>query len=182
MKNAQFNLNYITISEHDTTRPSAPVNLRLDKKTNSSATLKWDPSSDASGIKEYRIFKNDVLAGSSQTTTAMISNLSAGLTCLFTVKAVDLAGNVSEKSNDLVFVVNSPPVAIIRSPLDNAEVLVNSALTVEVTATDNESVTKVALWLDNLKSFEKMDSPFVFSVNGLTVGRHKIKAEAFDNK
>jgi len=182
MINAGFNLDYITIVEHDTINPSAPLNLQLDKKTNNSATIKWQPSSDNSGIKEYKIYNNGVAVMTINDTIATVAGLKAGQSCLFTVKAFDLVGNISAESNSLLVQINIAPLVSIVSPMNNSVLNGNIANEFLVEATDDGLISKVELFVDNLKKAEKTELPFTFSLTSLPAGSHKVKAIAYDNE
>lgn len=82
----------------DTTAPSAPAGLTASGKTSTSVTLSWSASTDNVGVTGYQVFKNGALVASVTSTTATISDLSGNTTYTFTVKARDMAGNLSASS------------------------------------------------------------------------------------
>jgi hypothetical protein len=84
----------------DTQPPSAPVNLVASQAAIQAIKLTWQPSTDNSGIKQYRIYygSQSVQTGSTATTFT-ITGLALNANYTFTVKAEDLGGNLSAASN-----------------------------------------------------------------------------------
>ena len=87
----------------DFTPPSVPADVVATAQSSTSIALSWSPSTDASGIEEYRIYRNGggapvgTVAGTSFTDTG----LAPGTTYTYTVRAVDgaLFPNVSGNSD-----------------------------------------------------------------------------------
>ncbi|WP_374510998.1 carbohydrate binding domain-containing protein [Niveibacterium sp.] len=94
----------------DTVAPSAPTGLMGSTVTPSSVTLSWTASTDNVGVVSYNIYRNGTKVASS-TTTSYIDSGASGTT-VYTVSAVDAAGNVSALSAGLsvVFPVNQANV------------------------------------------------------------------------
>lgn len=93
---------FLTVTTQvDTTPPSVPQNLTATATAIKEITLSWQASTDDTGIRYYMIFFDDDTV---QTTTAVstyqLSNLDLNVVYNFTVKAVDLGGNISEASNN----------------------------------------------------------------------------------
>jgi hypothetical protein len=66
-----------------------------------SITLSWEGSTDNTGIKNYLIFfEDDTVEISGNTTSHQLTNLTLNTNYAFTVKAVDLGGNLSTASNE----------------------------------------------------------------------------------
>nr|AKP45383.1 alpha-amylase [Cystobacter sp. Cbv34]QQZ45548.1 CysT [synthetic construct] len=85
----------------DTTAPSVPSGLTAASKTSSSVSLSWSASTDASGIAGYDVYRDGSLVGSPVSTSYTDSDLSAGTTYRYTVRARDTAGNASAQSTAL---------------------------------------------------------------------------------
>jgi hypothetical protein len=85
----------------DTQAPSAPTGLASTGKTSSSVSLKWNASTDNTGVTGYDVYSgsNKVLTASG--TSATVSGLSAGTAYTFAVRARDAAGNTSGASNSV---------------------------------------------------------------------------------
>jgi endoglucanase Acf2/chitodextrinase len=82
----------------DTQAPTAPTNLAVTGRTNSSISLSWTASTDNVGVTGYDIYNGTALAGSSTGTSYTVTGLAANTTYSFTVRAKDAAGNVSAAS------------------------------------------------------------------------------------
>jgi len=90
----------------DKTPPSVPGNLHSTAQTSSTVTLAWNASKDNAGgigLAGYDIFQAGVTGPVASTDaashTVIVGNLNANTTYKFTVKARDLANNVSGPSN-----------------------------------------------------------------------------------
>jgi chitodextrinase len=79
----------------DTTAPTAPTNLTATSITATSVVLNWSASTDNMGVISYQVYRGNTLVAEGGPASATISNLSAGTTYVFTVKAHDAAGNVA---------------------------------------------------------------------------------------
>ncbi len=102
----------ITASSADTEAPSAPTNLSASNVTQTSVDLSWNASTDNVGVTGYNVYQGASLLGSVTGTSAQVTNLSAGTTYSFSVKAKDAAGNLSTASNE---------VTVTTLPEDNNE-------------------------------------------------------------
>jgi chitodextrinase len=87
----------------DFTPPSVPANVVATPQSSTSIALSWSPSTDASGIAEYRIYRDGGAApvGTVQTTSFTDTGLAPGTAYSYTVRAVDgaLFPNVSGNSD-----------------------------------------------------------------------------------
>lgn len=104
----------------DTTPPSAPTGLTASNLAATSFTLNWTASTDAVGVTAYDIYLDAVLAGTTGTTTANLTGLTAATAYSVTVKAKDAAGNVSAASTALPVTTSAAPppgelIQIIRN-------------------------------------------------------------------
>ena len=86
----------------DTEAPSAPLNLQADSISETSIDLSWTDSTDNVGVKEYKIYCNNVFIGSATNTEFQVQDLSENTAYSFIVHAIDEAGNTSESSNELL--------------------------------------------------------------------------------
>ncbi len=79
----------------DTQAPTVPSGLTSTGRTSSSVSLKWNASTDNTGVTAYDIYSgsNQVLSVSG--TSATVGGLSPSTSYTFSVKARDAAGNVS---------------------------------------------------------------------------------------
>lgn len=91
----------------DVTAPGAPTGLQITSTTPSGLGLTWGASTDTGagtpGIAGYNVYRNGVKLNSSLLATRSYTDtgLSASSTYGYTIKAVDLAGNLSSASTSL---------------------------------------------------------------------------------
>lgn len=88
-------------TKNDVQAPTAPVNLRITNSTRTSVSLEWDASTDDVGINKYDVYVNGAKAYVTTNTFVTVSNLTPFQTYGMYVKAKDLAGNESVKSNQV---------------------------------------------------------------------------------
>ncbi|ARF67011.1 hypothetical protein B7C51_03110 [Paenibacillus larvae subsp. pulvifaciens] len=82
--------------------PGAPTGLQATDIETNSVTLKWNPSEINVGIQEYLIYRNDTLVGEGSSSTEFKDRgLLSNTEYRYTVKAVDVNGNVSLASKEL---------------------------------------------------------------------------------
>ncbi|MEF3311884.1 fibronectin type III domain-containing protein [Paenibacillus sp. GYB004] len=88
----------------DTLAPNPPDNLSIIGKTSNSVSLSWTSSTDDLIVTGYSIYNSEKFIGSvteASTTTYTVPNLESNITHTFTVKAEDVAGNMSASSNSV---------------------------------------------------------------------------------
>jgi len=85
----------------DRIQPTAPKNLKAILVTENSVSMTWTASTDNVRVSAYNIYRNSTYIGYTTTTTYTASGLASGITYNFTVKAKDVAGNLSYVSNIL---------------------------------------------------------------------------------
>jgi len=96
----------------DTTPPSVPTGLAGVPASQNQVNLSWNASTDNVGVAHYRISRNGVQVGTSQTMSFGDTGLTANTAYQYTVAAVDGAGNVSTASAAItVTTLPTPPVA-----------------------------------------------------------------------
>jgi predicted esterase len=84
----------------DGVEPSAPQNLTAASTGIREISLSWQASTDNTGIRRYMIFvDDDTVVTSGPATTWKLQNLELNHEFTFTIKAVDLGGNLSQASN-----------------------------------------------------------------------------------
>ncbi|HHT7156777.1 M60 family metallopeptidase [Bacillus thuringiensis] len=88
--------------EPDTEAPTQPQGLHASNLTSNSVELKWIPSTDNVGVKEYQVLRDGQLIQTVQGTTLTDQNLTANKEYKYAVKAVDAAGNTSIQSEILL--------------------------------------------------------------------------------
>ncbi|NUU17727.1 cellulase family glycosylhydrolase [Cellulomonas humilata] len=83
----------------DTTAPTVPTNLAAGTPSTTTVPLTWSPSTDAgSGVAGYEVYRGTTLVGTPTTSALTVTGLAADTPYSFTVRAKDVAGNVSASS------------------------------------------------------------------------------------
>ncbi|MCU5359031.1 chitin-binding protein, partial [Bacillus cereus] len=103
-------VNQIVIPKPDTEAPTQPLGLYASDVTTNSVELKWNPSTDNVGVKEYQVLRDGQLIQTVQETQFTDQNLTANKEYKYTVKAVDAAGNISVQSDILPVTTKSQNV------------------------------------------------------------------------
>ena len=95
-------VNQIVNPKPDTEAPTQPQGLYVSNLTSYSVELKWNPSTDNVGVKEYQVLRDGQLIQTVQGKTFIDQNLTANKEYKYAVKAVDAAGNTSIQSEILL--------------------------------------------------------------------------------
>lgn len=90
--------------EPDTQIPTTPGSLTASNVTATSADLSYSASTDNVGVNKYEIFSGSDKFGESMNTSFTASGLTPETTFVFSVRAVDKAGNFSAMSDPVTVV------------------------------------------------------------------------------
>ncbi|MFB6719093.1 discoidin domain-containing protein [Kribbella sp. NPDC056345] len=88
----------VTDSTGDTEAPTVPAGLASSAVTANSVGLSWTASTDNIGVSGYDVLRNGVVVATSTTTSYTDTGLTADTSYSYSVRARDLAGNVSAAS------------------------------------------------------------------------------------
>ncbi|MGC3948379.1 MAG: fibronectin type III domain-containing protein [Chryseolinea sp.] len=107
----------------DMVPPGVPQNLVSLGATTTTATLKWDASTDNTNVKQYVVYTaigNVAAVVAAPATTVVVTQLNENHIYEFVVQAQDDAGNLSEPSNK-VTVITQPevPLPLVHLPFDD---------------------------------------------------------------
>ena len=91
----------------DMTAPTAPSQLKAKANSLTSVILTWDGSTDDVGVMGYKVFDKGTEIGSVTTTTFRHDGLIVDSEHCYRVQAFDMAGNVSELSNEACVTLNT---------------------------------------------------------------------------
>ena len=86
----------------DSTPPSAPSGLKVSSVSLTEVNLTWSPSSDNVKVRDYDILRDGVKIGTSTKTSYCSKGLFPGKNYTYTVRAVDISGNMSGSSNQVI--------------------------------------------------------------------------------
>jgi len=176
----------------DVVPPTAPGALSANGAIGS-ATLSWSASFDNTGVALYNVHRSTTSGfiasaanriAQSTSTTFIDSGVAAG-TYFYLVTAQDVAGNVSDPSNEAVAIVladTTPPALSITSPVDGE--VVSGSIAIVASATDNVGVAGVQFFVDGSPfGAERTSPPYSITWNTLTTadGPHTLTAVARDS-
>lgn len=112
--------------------------------------------------------------------TFIVNSLKSG-GYLFAAKAFDDHG-ASSSSQPVAVIVNAPPVLTFQSPSKDTSVLQGTPVTVKMNVTDSDGeIIKVELLLNGVKIAEDAQAPYTFPLNNLPLGKHQLRARAWDD-
>ncbi|MCX7920512.1 MAG: fibronectin type III domain-containing protein [Clostridia bacterium] len=127
----------------DTEAPTAPANLSVSSRTEKSITLSWGTSTDNVGIKQYDIYRNGTLVGSTTTATTFTNTgLLPNTTYTYAVIAKDTSGNTAQSSS-----ITGTTLADTQAPTTPANLSATATTETSIAirwdaATDNIAVTQ----------------------------------------
>lgn len=137
----------------DLTPPSAPATVTATaSSTPGVVDLSWSSSTDNVGIRDYNIYRNGVVVGTTTQTSYVDSGLSTATTYTYTVKAVDTSVNFSTSSPTASVLTSgpdlTPPAAAILDPSVGATVS-GASVKLTATSTDNVAIANVQFKVGN---------------------------------
>lgn len=173
----------LPISGSDTEAPTAPTNLYSDGTTKTSTVLRWTASTDNVGVKNYIVYQDGVIKGSTSGNTAItMTGLTSGKSYAFSVVARDAAGNLSSPSN-IINVATLPgtdteaPSAV--TTLTASGITATSAQLTWVPSTDNVGVVSYEVYKDGVIIDTTPDS--TYNIVGLSANTtYQISVLALD--
>ena len=91
----------------DNAPPSVPTNLSAQQVSASSVNLSWATSTDSVGIAWYQIYRDGTQIATTSNTSYSDTGLSVTIRYMYSVAAVDVAGNVSGESVSTEITIHS---------------------------------------------------------------------------
>lgn len=169
-----------------TTSPTEPQTLTAALTTTSSPSvnLTWNPSTDATGVSEYLVYRNTIPLFSTTGSSFSDGSIVANGYYQYQVQALDAAGNRSPLSNVASLSGPAPssstPTAILSQPASGATL--SGTLTVAAYGTDSAAVVQVEYYLDGVLWGSSVSSThnFVLNTAYLSNGPHTLDARAID--
>ena len=160
--------------------PTVPTNLEITAKTCSTISLSWNKSTDNSAIAGYEVYRNSSMVAT--TTTNLLnytdSELMPNTTYEYTVKAKDIAGNISADSNS----VSETTSLDTEPPIVPGKITVISKSDTTITISwlgskDNASVSGYEIYRDGFKITTSSGISFTDTgLNANTTYTYSIKA------
>lgn len=93
----------------DVVPPTAPSNLVATPISQSQIDIAWNASMEAVALDAYDVFRNDVLIGTTSSTSFQDTGLSSSTAYTYKIEAFDLAGNRSAASAPATASTLAPP-------------------------------------------------------------------------
>ncbi|HBM80413.1 MAG TPA: hypothetical protein DD426_06190 [Clostridiaceae bacterium] len=163
----------------DNNAPTKPKNLHVTGKTGYSVTLSWEASEDDKGVTAYEIYQGTVKIIQTDKTTYKIEGLKDYTKYIFTVKALDKAGNVSAASNAVTVKTEDITAPTKPNNLAARNITRNSTSLTWEASTDNAGVTGYVIYQDDIAVGETLDTSF--KITGLNSGtEYKFSVKAKD--
>lgn len=88
-----------TAAKTERVAPSRPTGMRVTSTSASSIGLAWTASTDNTGVRGYRVYRNEVYVGATTTTAWTDAGLSPGTAYTYRVVAFDSSANLSWSSS-----------------------------------------------------------------------------------
>lgn len=104
------------VQPDDTTAPTTPGALTADVVADTYATLSWGASIDGSGAVYYRVYRDGLLAGVTNSESYLDESVTSGTTVSYQVTAVDASLNESAATSPLI--VATLPALNYAMPFD----------------------------------------------------------------
>jgi arylsulfatase A-like enzyme/chitodextrinase len=158
---AEVLADYNTDLGPDTTPPSMPSNLIATAVSSSQIDLTWDASSDNIAVSGYNIFRDGSFVVTVAGTTYQDAGLSPDTTYIYTVSALDAAGNESGQSQPAsatTFFIDTTP------PSDPTNLVASTVSSSQIDLAWNASTDNVAVSGYNIFR----DGSFLVTVAGTT--------------
>ena len=136
-----------TASTPDTQAPTAPTTISSPSKTAFTVALTWSGATDNVGVTSYQILRNGTPVGVSSTPSFTDTGLTDLTTYVYSVKALDAAGNVSPASGTIsVKTLDGTPPTV---PTLSSSTHTYTSITLNwTTSTDNTAVSGYAVYED----------------------------------
>ena len=148
----------------DTQAPSAPTELKVSGVFGTSFQLNWSISIDNVYVSGYDIYLDGILKATSTGGPVIISGLTKNKTYAVTMKAKDLAGNISAASS--VLNVTTPISDAVNGKYESESAERSGG----VIATDHVGYSGTGFWA----SVSTVGNYIQFSVNSATAGLYKV--------
>ncbi|MGF7045912.1 chitodextrinase [Paenibacillus sp. DS2015] len=170
----------------DKDAPSIPTNVATSAITDRSVSLTWKASTDNVAVTGYEIYRDGVKVGTSATNSYTDSGLIASTSYNYTVKAYDMAQNISALSSSFA-VLTKVPDTIAPTVPTNLLLSAKTASTVTLTwtaSTDNYQVAGYEIWRDSVKVATSVGTTYTDSgLSPTTAYQYSVKAyDAANNK
>lgn len=153
----------VGVTTPDTDSPTVPAGLSFSNLKQDSFTLNWTASTDNVGVTAYLVYQDGVLDTTVITASARISKLKAARSYSMTVKARDLANNLSAASTALKVTTADTEKPSVPSNLSVLNVGETNATLKWNGSKDNVRVTGYKMFLNGVLRSTVSDTIFHFT-------------------
>lgn len=140
----------------DVTKPSVPTGLTANSVTDTSLGLSWTASTDTGagtpGVAGYIVYRNGARRNTTLLTATSYTDtgLSAATNFAYTIRAVDLAGNLSDASSALNVTTSDTQAPTVPAGLATGSLAPTSFTLTWTASTDNVGVTAYEVFKDSV--------------------------------
>lgn len=155
-----------TVIFNDDIPPTTPTGFKITSATEDYVSLSWNVSTDNVGVAGYRIYREGSLIGTSSGLTHLDSTITAGRFYTYTVSAVDMVGNESEKTSILAIYIDdtSPPtvpLGLICTSASSSAVSLSWSASVDNVAVSGYNIYRSGIFLETIPFLNYKDSTVI---------------------
>jgi len=179
----------VTVSNADTTAPTASITSPANSATVSGIITVSASASDNVGVSKVELYINGTLfASDSSSPFTFTWDTTKYANSTYTLKAIayDGSGNVGQSATVTVTVLNQQdtiaPQVVITAPADGSSVSASPVVKIAISASDNAGVSTIELYIDGKLTAATNASSLAYNWNikKVSAGAHTISAKAFD--
>jgi len=182
-KHVNFETGEIIIIDNES--PTVPSVFSASAVSESQINLSWKASSDNIGVAGYKIYRDDSVIATTESTSYEDKNLSASTPYTYSVSAFDTSGNESAFSDSSSAttkdVDKSPPVVTIIQPSDS-DYEVSGSVSISAKAEDESGIVSMNLKIDGILKATSVSGglSYIWNTRKISFGEHTILVEAKD--
>ena len=153
----------------DVESPTVPLNVSCLEKTDTTISLSWSESIDNVDVKGYKIYRNEIEVGDTETTNFLDNGLYAKTTYNYYIKAYDATGNISDKSLTI-------SIFTLANDITNVEATQNTETAITISWNQVANAVKYEICADGVNSYNVANT---YTHTGLiknTIHTYKVRA------
>ncbi|KNY26102.1 regulator of chromosome condensation RCC1 [Pseudobacteroides cellulosolvens ATCC 35603 = DSM 2933] len=163
-------------TEPDTQPPSVPLNLNCLPGASNSVTLAWTASTDNIRVTGYQIYRDGSKVGSTVNTAYTDEGIDKSKNYVYTVRAFDSSGNVSDNSKPAVLDGIAPSVPLNLKVASRGSNVISIAWSA---STDNVAVAGYEIYRNGIKAGTVKDT--FYTDTGLELDKkYRYTVKAYD--
>ena len=146
----------VTVKDEDKEAPTTPTNFKCYSKGVKTIRLCWDGSTDNVKVDKYYVYINGVKTYETKNMTFFKCNFDSATTYTFRVSAVDISGNESNLSDEVIVTTNEEVVTDLSTPT-NFNCYYKGAHTIRLSwepSKGTNEIEKYVIYLNGVKRYE----------------------------